>query len=764
MRFCLRLLVLPLACVLALPALAANNPVPQIDIPLAPAAAAPGGAGFSITIHGAGFVSGSVVNWNGGPRTTTFVSAGTITAAILAADIATSQTAVVTVRNPSPGGGLSNPAYFEVTTPQSSIAMSASVIPQADITGLAQPLGLVPSTIAVSDFNGDGKLDIALLTGVLLGNGDGTFQSLIAFPSGVDARSLAAADVNNDGKLDLVVENTGFTFTVLLGNGDGSFQSPLSVSLPNDGAQYDFVLGDFNGDGKLDLAAVGPTNPNLNIYPGNGDGTFGAAFFSATLTGGNSLAAADLNGDGKLDLAFCDAGGHNGGPLTVFLGNGNGTFQPPNSTGSCNTLVAFADVNGDGKLDELTWGFFSPNPGSISVFSGNGDGTFQSPQNLGAGLAAVADLDGDGKLDLFARNPQSSTQGGPDPAGLGVFLGNGNATFQAESFVAANAGVPLYASGSGDFNGDGKMDVLAVDHVASPHLWVVLQSLAPAATPSPDTVSFGNLTIGVASSPQTVTLTNSGTAPLNISGVTVDGADAAMFMLTHACSSTLAAGASCSVQVVFTPAKGGARNATLKFADNALGGSQLVPLSGTGQDFSISTGGSSSATVTPGQTASYTVSIAPVAGFNQSVTLACTGAPAMSTCSASPSSVTLDGTSTATAMVSVTTTASGSLVPLRIHLPLGTFGGPSGVILLAIAFLVLRMSPRWPNQRFRFAPAFALALVCLALTFTSCGGGGSGGTQTVGTPAGTYSLTISATAGSSSSAVTHTGTLTLIVR
>jgi hypothetical protein len=97
----------------------AANPVPQIDNPLVPTSAAPGGPAFTLTVHGSGFVSASVVNWNGSPRTTTFVSPGEVTAAIPASDIATATTAAVTVTNPAPGGGLSNPAYFEVTTPAS---------------------------------------------------------------------------------------------------------------------------------------------------------------------------------------------------------------------------------------------------------------------------------------------------------------------------------------------------------------------------------------------------------------------------------------------------------------------------------------------------------------------------------------------------------------------------------------------------------------------------------------------------------------------
>src|SRR6202451_3091493 len=103
---------------------AANNPVPYVDLPVVPSTTVPGGSGFTLTVNGAGFVSGSAVNWNGSPRTTTFVSAAQVTAAILASDIATASTAIITVSNPAPGGGVSGVAYFEVTTPVSSVTVA----------------------------------------------------------------------------------------------------------------------------------------------------------------------------------------------------------------------------------------------------------------------------------------------------------------------------------------------------------------------------------------------------------------------------------------------------------------------------------------------------------------------------------------------------------------------------------------------------------------------------------------------------------------
>src|SRR5580692_7491197 len=128
---------------------AANNPVPYVDLPVVPSATVPGGTGFTLTVNGAGFVNGSVVNWNGSPRATTFVSAGQVTAAILAADIATASTARITALNPAPGGGTSSVVYFEITNPASIISVAGLQLSQ-----------FANDSLSAADLNNDGKLDL----------------------------------------------------------------------------------------------------------------------------------------------------------------------------------------------------------------------------------------------------------------------------------------------------------------------------------------------------------------------------------------------------------------------------------------------------------------------------------------------------------------------------------------------------------------------------------------------------------------------------
>src|SRR6266481_9359615 len=210
-----------------------------------------------------GFVTGSVVNWNGGARATTFVSTSQLTAAILASDIASASTASVTVVSPNPGGGPSNVVYFSITNPTNLLFVKSDLFS-----------GPAPGSVTTGDFNLDGKVDIAVANegdatiAIFLGNGDGTFQAPLYSATAAQPFFVQPGDFNGDVKLDFAA--TSFftnTVSILLGNGDGTFQPHVDYPVGS-GPELD-IAGDFNRDGKLDLAVTNLNDNSVSILLGN---------------------------------------------------------------------------------------------------------------------------------------------------------------------------------------------------------------------------------------------------------------------------------------------------------------------------------------------------------------------------------------------------------------------------------------------------------------------------------------------------------------
>lgn len=356
-----------LVCALAL---GQGVPVPFISQPLVPTAVAPGGAGFTLTVNGTGFVQGSVVKWNGSPRATTFVSSSQVTAKIFALDIAVPGTASITVANPLPGGGASNAVFFQVAAATVFGFGSEKDLPLAAIAG-----------ISTADLNRDGMSDLVTFSdnssvSVFLGEGSGTFAPAVSYTTGVpEILALAIGDVNNDGIVDVVAagETGGATgiVSILLGNDDGTFRGGATFSTGITGLRS-VALGDFDGNGDLDIATIDGTTIWVSL--GRGDGTFPSGTNYGSGISLEAIVAGDFNQDGKLDLATSDLGGKS---LLLSIGNGNGSFRLPVNipVEQVPDMLVAADFNDDGKLDLVQSQFFD---NSIAILLDKGDGTFQS--------------------------------------------------------------------------------------------------------------------------------------------------------------------------------------------------------------------------------------------------------------------------------------------------------------------------------------------------------------------------------------------------
>jgi uncharacterized protein (TIGR03437 family) len=315
------------------------------------------------------------------------------------------------------------------------------------------PVGTNPKSVAIGDFNGDGLPDLAIANSndgtvtVLLNSKSGVFTAATNSPFSVGAEptSVVVGDFNKDGKLDLAFANElGNNVTLLLGNGSGGFTAATGSPFAVGNGPHSLVAADFNGDGNLDLAVANATDGTVTVLLGNGSGGFTAASGSPFPAGADPIFVAEgnFNRDGKPDLALVNEGNDT---VTVLLNNGSGGFtQAPASpfpVGDQPVSVAVGDFNGDGNLDLVIANSGSNN---VTELYGNGKGGFTeapgSPFNVGTDpeFVAVADFNGDGKPDLAVANADDST--------VSILLNTYSAT--AAVVVSAASGTAPVAPGS----------------------------------------------------------------------------------------------------------------------------------------------------------------------------------------------------------------------------------------------------------------------------------------------------------------------------
>jgi len=499
--------------------------------------------------------------------------------------------------------------------------------------------------VVTTDFNTDGIPDLAVADNasaqlsVLLGNGDGTFQSARNFSLGAQAQptSVAVGDFDADGHPDVAVadENSN-NVAIMLGTGTGSF-GPATFLIPGT-HPTGLTVADLNNDGNLDIIVANNLGNSVTVFLGKGDGTFQTAKTFGAGDGPTEVATADFNGDGNLDVAVSTSLGFQ---VSVLLGNGDGTLQSPMfmSSNGGPTDVITGDFNLDGKADiavsignciDVTC---IPSQGGIAVFLGNGDGSFQ-PQllysssrvlahaNVGNGqfedVLASADFNGDHIPDLAVANEGDNTVtvllSSPVIAIYPPLTNFGSVNIGSSSnpatITVSNPGIsPLTISAvqtSGDFSQTSSC-LTTLDAGSSCQISVTFRPSSPgtrtgtvtltdnglggsqtaslsgsgngtgaAVTFSPTSLTFPLQLANTSSAPQTVTLTNTGNQALTVSRVTTNG----NFVQTNNCTSVVAGG-TCTISVSFRPNTSGTLTGTLQVSDSAGGSPQKVTLSGT---------------------------------------------------------------------------------------------------------------------------------------------------------------------------------------
>lgn len=320
-----------------------------------------------------------------------------------------------------------------------------------------------PSAVGVADFDGDHLLDIAVRThrvATLRGHGDGTFDAAIDYNVGTDSASfypqIATTDLDGDGNLDLVTTALTNQLVVMLGNGNGQFQTPVTVAVPySDG---DLAIGDYDGDSAIDVISPNAGLGGLRFLKGNGNGTFMPPVQLGGPTGTRARAV-DFDGDGNLDVIMA-TGRYSETSIAILLGNGNGTFAPERRFAAAYptdhlTGLHVVDLNGDARNDIVTSFDFTSLPAHhIETLLGSAD-LVLGPEIIDPGArveAFVGDFDENGTLDLVAEDSQTLE--------LGVLLRAANGTLAAAPRVPGGNG---RVGAVADLDNDGHLDLVTFD-------------------------------------------------------------------------------------------------------------------------------------------------------------------------------------------------------------------------------------------------------------------------------------------------------------
>ena len=735
----------------------ANNPVPTITT-LLPTGTTAGSGAFTLTVNGSGFINGSVVNFNGTPKATTYVSATQVTAAILATDVASVGTPAVTVTNPAPGGGTSNAVTFNVTAAQTTPTVTVTPSPTSITTtqaltvtvgvsggsGNPTPTGSVTLTSgsytsAAATLSG-GSATINIPAGSLAAGTDTLSVSYTPDSSSSSTYSSAigsnAVTVTTPAKITptltvtpsptSITSTQALTVTVGVGGGGGHPTPTGSVTLTS--GSYTSAAATLSGGGatiNIPAGSLGAGTDTLSVSY-TPDSASSTTYNSATGSNTVSVTAATVQvivGTSPAGLSFSVDGTSYSSAQTLSWTVGSShtiaTTSPQTSGGTQNTFASWSD---EGAISHSVTA-----PSSAASYTATFTTSYQlttaaSPASDGTVAPASGSYYAAGTVVNLAATPNSSYI-------FSNWTGNVANSASASTTVTMNAPQSVTAN------------FAAVTASAAP----IASLTAPAAFPS--------TTTGATSVAQAATLANTGNAALAISGITITGTNPTDFAITtgeNACGTTLAADASCSIYVTFTPASAASFTATLSVADNASGSPQTAALTGTGTappNFTMASP-TGAQTVQPGGAATYTVSITPVNGaFTGVVTLGASGLPIGATATFVPPTVT-PGSTGATSQLTIQTAATkAEAAP----------GSPWPLALPTLSLVGLFLLPGKHRRRWITLSVLLFASLTAAAALSGCGGGFGLGNHEAGSTS--YTITVTGNSG----AIQQTTTMQLTV-
>lgn len=486
-------------------------------------------------------------------------------------------TGVVSIINAHPAGTYTiTVKAYGISTATSSFILTVNnaACSQGLFSSLVNvAVGANPFSVAIGDFNGDGRQDLATsnyssnTVSIKLGDGSGGFSGSVNVSVGSQPFSVAVGDFNGDGKLDLVTaSHNSSSVSVRLGDGLGNFSGNTEVPVGNMPTLV--RVGDFNGDGKPDLAVALIGSNSISIRLGDGAGNFSGNTEVPVGSVVFSMVIGDFNGDGKQDIASAN---YNVSTVSVLLGNGLGGFTLNSEVyvGLNPYSISIGDFNGNGKQDIATADY---NNNTVSVCLGDGTGNFllttSIPVGNGPGSVAVGDFNGDGKQDIVTANYLSNN--------LSVCYGNGLGNFSAAMSLPVGSGPG--SVGIGDFNGDGKQD-LAVVNSNSNNISVRLgigneinvQGNSINIADGETTTSINNLTnFGTSNNVTNIfSIQNTGTVNLTVSSIYVTGMHAPLFTLNGiSLPVVIPAGGATTFSVRFMPLNAGIKTATINIIND----------------------------------------------------------------------------------------------------------------------------------------------------------------------------------------------------